>query len=588
MLSLQEKIHRAKILEDRIDELLGINQSSDSTVGANTDSLSMLLDTIEAEVIDLYRDAGKPWTPLEESVSADQIQFLVEFHPGWKAHYLTGRLRDLGQIRLEWINEMSFRSLSEEGCRDESDFLIDPPIDPEAAVDFLQHCWFQVDFACRLKWDKFTHLTELRSLIAHAITARFHKPDETFNDKIWNRARHFNSDRVLDLTIKSLVWNVMDPRAPVQVECGAWEKALAHEETRMSRSGQSLPQHPTLKAPWRVMQKTQEGLWHESALGASIEDAWEQFLNNMAEIMSWGGEPEALDFTLLRQHLNQYESGAVFQVSSGLPEHWLTEYRIMQDHADLDVVGSNELVTLPTREGLKAREIWFQRFASVIQEALPAPVMTLRFAMEQQAPKNPRRTFFARFDPTQLSDIPCCCECGELCRLAAYFSFRHHSLPCALPGEGLLLFTCGDQEDCHRYDDSHWHKVWLKDAEDVKQTTIPLLAASSEMYSGPAMWVKEYDFERVDESLFDKTSPMWNAYNDSWEKSRFCFATPGTKIGGAASTIQGAVQQRDQEGNPLYFIAQIDHDFFEMGDSGRAYFLFSPETGEIFVETDSF
>lgn len=605
MLSFQERIKRAKILEDRLQAMIGDPLSLDELVQSITTAASSIFnslgndtandnaedlryDEMEAEIIELYRDAGEPWTSQESDTPNDAL-WLQQLNPNWKAFSLLDRLKLLGKIRLEWAAERSIRSLMEADCNDASEFSIHPPLDPTKTAAFLQKPKYHADFTHWFDLGDFSHMGELRPRIAQAIAARLNDPEGSgFSEKIWNRARVFNPNRVLDLTIKALVWNVMEPRMPVQVECGGWEIALSHEQLRLTRSNPSFPEHPTLKAPWRVMQKNQDGLWHESALGSSIKDAWEQFLIGMEEVMSWGAEPEKLDFAALRRYVDHYEPGAVFKVSSGLSEHWLTEYRIMQDHADLDVVGSKELVTLPSREGLKAREIWFQRFASVIKESLPEPVMALRFAMDQQAPRSPRRTFFARFDPTQLSDVPSCCECGKPCELAAYFSFRHHALPFRPPGEGLLLFTCGDRDDCHQYDDSHWHKMWLKDGEEVKRTTIPILAASSEMHSGPAMWVKDYEQEKVDESLFDRTSPQWSAFDNSWEKSHFCYATPGTKIGGAASTIQCSVSQRDRSGNSMHCIAQIDHEFFEIGDSGRAYVMFSPATGEIMIETQCF
>jgi hypothetical protein len=79
----------------------------------------------------------------------------------------------------------------------------------------------------------------------------------------------------------------------------------------------------------------------------------------------------------MMRHVEDYRPGDTFHVSSGLPTSWLGDYRIMEDAPDLAVVGRNGLAERPSREGVKAREIWFRRFESVIAGALPDPVSPL-------------------------------------------------------------------------------------------------------------------------------------------------------------------------------------------------------------------
>jgi hypothetical protein len=52
--------------------------------------------------------------------------------------------------------------------------------------------------------------------------------------------------------------------------------------------------------------------------------------------------------------------------------------------------------------------------------------------------------------------------------------------------------------------------------------------------------------------------------------------------------VQGAYHWRDSVGSPMIFIAQIDDELIEIGNSGRAYVFYSPVTEEIEVVTQCF
>jgi hypothetical protein len=168
-----------------------------------------------------------------------------------------------------------------------------------------------------------------------------------------------------------------------------------------------------------------------------------------------------------------------------------------------------------------------------------------------------------------------------------HLSFRHHSLPFPLPGSSLLLFTCGESNGAHSCDDMHWQKRWISRGS-IPQVIPPLLAKASSIVAGPPVRVLEYENELVDREAFDQQSPQWSNFNDRREKAYFTFASPGTKVGGTPSWVQGACHLNDRSGVPMQFIAQIDHELIEIGDSGRAYVLFSPGTGEISVITQCF
>ena len=496
----------------------------------------------------------------------------------------------LGTVRAEISGEARIRELAAGSFAPAVALMTHGWIPRDELINLLQSKAFQPDFAAApITPGPFADADGLLMVLAMAIVGKLADPLAFGIDApYWNRARAFNPDRILDLTFCALEWSELTPENPVRIIFGGVEEALQHPELRAEASGVTFPEHPTLRPPWRLMRRFSDGTWHEESMGSSAAGAWEAFLDGMIELANhWPAQLDRIDKAIMMRHVADYRPGDTYHVATGLPISWLGDYRIMEDSPDLAVVGRNGLAERPSREGVKAREIWFRRFESVIAGALPDPVRTLRFDLRKGQPKTPHRTFIAQLTSTDGLDLPVCGECGRPCNRVAHLSFRHHALPFRLPGSSLVLFTCDESCGAHSCDDRHWHKRWVLRSE-IPQVIPPLLAAAGDIVAGPPVWVTEYDSERVDKQAFNRDSPQWAAYEDDWEKAYFTFATPATKVGGAPSWVQGACHWRDRDGNPMTFIAQIDDALIEIGDSGRAYVFYSPTTDEIAVVTQCF
>jgi hypothetical protein len=220
----------------------------------------------------------------------------------------------------------------------------------------------------------------------------------------------------------------------------------------------------------------------------------------------------------------------------------------------------------------------------VISPALPDAVEVLRFDLEERPPASIFRTFVASLGPSSDLSRPTCPECGESCDRVVHLDFRHHPQRPALPGSSLLLFTCSNDN----YTSEMWQFEWLQ--RDEVTARIPgILASVGRIMAGPAYRDLEYLDSQVDREAFDRDAERWVAFDNSWEKSYFMFATPGTKVGGAPSWIQGDCTPDGCDGRPMSFIGQVGcYELIEIGDSGEAYLFHSLGTGETRVVTQCF
>lgn len=549
------------------------------------------LESLEAEIEAHLNAHGLTST---KSPSAwDLFGNFAEFGRMAKILSLQEAVSSLGAVRLAFSRNMRIRDFLSHEPPPSVEFFSEPSLSDHELSELLCGKSFKTGWSShRFKPELTTRIGAGCFLQALAL-AFSDKLDNPMSIDIcppyWNRSRVFNPDRILDLRIDSLTWNELDSHGIVRVEFSDQDVALKNPEARKPRSSLRLPEHPTINPPWRVMRLQNSAQWHEVSLGSSVVGAWKNFLNQEIEFLIYlGRDPkEQIDVDCLMSLVDGYRPGEVLQVASGIRESCLGDYRILEDSPELEVVGSRALAEAATREGIKAREIWFRRFESVIAEGLPDAVTTVRFVLRDQPPKSPHCTFIARLNSTDSPDVPLCPECGRPFDRVVHLSFRHHSLPFPLPGSSLLLFTCGESNGAHNCDDMHWHKRWIS-REAIPRLIPPLLAEASSIVAGPAVRVLEYENELVDREAFDQHSPQWSNFNDRREKAFFTFATPGTKVGGTPSWVQGACHLNDLSGVPMQFISQIDHELIEIGDSGRAYVLFSPGTGEIKVITQCF
>jgi hypothetical protein len=467
MSAFTDRIDQARRFHSRLRELF---RESLVPVAAGGGPLAEL-EVLESEITAYHRDQGieMPAAP----PSPEPFGGIFNLGTLGRLPFWLQAVNELGSVRVGFSREARIRDWTADSGV--------PPVDltnlgllPRAELmNLLQTKAFQPDFAAApITPGPFADADGLLKGLASAIVGRLAYPLAFGIDgPYWNRARIFNPDRILDLTFSALEWNELFPENPVRVIFAGVEEALQHPELRAEVRGVTFPEHPTLPPPWRLMRRFSDGTWHEESLGSSAAGAWEAFLDGMIELANYWppARRDEIDKALMMRHVDDYRPGDIFHVGSGLPTSWLGDFRIMEDAPELGVVGRNGLAERPSREGIKAREIWFRRFASVIAGALPDPVS-----------------------------------------------------------------------------------------------------------------------ERVDKQAFNRDSAQWAAYEDDWEKAYFTYATPATKVGGAPSWVQGACHWRDSAGKPMGFIAQIDDELIEIGDSGRAYVFYSPVTGEIGVVTQCF
>ncbi len=439
----------------------------------------------------------------------------------------------------------------------------------------------QVDFS------KATTLEAVVVQLAVALLEGSRDPGKLRLDpQVWNPARAFNPDRLLNWQIAAFEWDALDPRGHVTVRCEGVKQALSLPEEKTGRSGTlMLPRHPTIPAPWRVIEMGNEREFWEQDLGATPENAWENFVDQTLEIrgmMGGGGNEASREELLSRFPVRDADDCIVLEAAINRGHE--QKYRIVQDHKDLPVIGRYELASGSAKESVKAREIWFERFAEVVSPGLPDAIKSLRFSLDPQPPKSPLRTFAMSFQPASTIPRPACPECGKPCDRLVHLDLRRHPQGLKLPGSSLVMFTCSDDN----LEGSWWHPQWM-DRAGARTLLASCLEDADEVYSGPAFYDLDYEDARVDREAFNREAARWPAFENSWEKSYFMFATPGTKVGGAPSWIQGDCTPDDGEGRRMEFVAQFGcYDLIEIGDSGEAYVFHSPANGETRVITQCF
>ncbi len=450
--------------------------------------------------------------------------------------------------------------------------------------------WVKLDIAARhlkIETEGLRDLPALFSAVAAAIAEALRNPRTMGLEKrIWNPAREFNPECVTSLRISGFKWHVDSPNKIVVLQLEEAGKGLVQAEARVREQPACLPAHPTLAAPWRLMEiRKEDGKLWEQQIAATPEGAWEAHVESILDIAATiqGPRREGSWDELVACH-ERRGVGGVIVLPANLNRGREERFRIEQDDKDLRVIGRYQRATCAGRVGAKAREIWFRRFEGVIADALPEPLRALRYVLKQRAPKSPLRTFVAGLVADSGLELPACPECGEPCSRIVHLDVRHHPQRPVLPGTSLLMFTCVE----HNLFAEWWQHRWLAAGEAA--TLIPdLLEEADQVWSGPAYHELDYETEKVDEELLNREDERWPAYEDSWEKKYFMFACPGTKLGGWPSWIQGDCTPEDTEGKPMQFVGQLScYELIEIGDSGEAYVFYSAGTGETKVLTQCY
>jgi hypothetical protein len=503
---------------------------------------------------------------------------------------LRGALEAMGTIEVVLLSPLTIRELAAVPAGTGLAFRLPQGMGEGEVLENLMGRYFKLNLVGRALQPDLSKATTLGGAVARlgiTLVEGSRDPGKLGLDpRVWNPARTFNSARLLEWEITAFEWDVLDPRGRVNVRCEGVEQALSLPEEKIGRVGPLIfPQHPTLPAPWRVIEMGEGGEFWEQTLGATPEKAWEAFVDRERDFRDHCPNFEqgcSLEELLSRFPVRDADDCIVLEAAINRGHE--QKYRIVQDHKDLPVIGRYELATVSTREGAKAREIWFERFSEVVSPGLPDGMKSLRYSLDKRSPKSPLRTFAMSFRPDSGIPRPECPECGKPCDRLVHLDLRRHPQGLKLPGSSLVMFTCSDDN----LEGSWWHPQWM-DRAGARTLLASCLEDADEVYSGPAFYDLDYEDARVDREAFNRDAARWPAFENSWEKSYFMFATPGTKVGGAPSWIQGDCTPDDREGRRMEFVAQFGcYDLIEIGDSGEAYVFISPASGETRVITQCF
>jgi len=435
--------------------------------------------------------------------------------------------------------------------------------------------WFKLD--C-LQWPASLDLAEANSAaelgIALTATVRHwteHPEDAGLTKRFWNTARRFNPEKLLTLKLKGLQWNPVLKNEPCTVLLDGVEEEAALPEERFDYGGDPvLPCHPTLQVPWRVIQHRPDGALWEESLHDDKEEAEKRAAGEIASMKKW------LRVNIPKKCPEHLQEKEFQEWAEKRRKDFSTDYRVVRDSPDLPVIGSNGLAAEITPCGLKAREIWFQRYREVIGPGLPPARRSLLFLRETRLPCHPLRTFAAQIQEDAAFKRPVCAGCGQPCGIAVHLNLTHHRLPFRVPAASLLLYTCTE----HNAQAECWHGAWL-DREKAVRHNMKILKQATACESGVPVWVTEYENDKVDKEAFDRNAPAWPRFSDSREKDYDMFAFKGTKLGGAPGWVQSPRVPKDRNHQRMEFLAQISStEFLEMADSGILYLFYSPETGE--------
>lgn len=502
----------------------------------------------------------------------------------WKA------LVAMSTLEVTVVPPLTIRELAADSGESRLVFGLPQGLEEGEAMARLKDRHFKLDLVGRALQVDFSETITLEAVVvglAVALSEASRDPGKLRLDPpVWNPARTFNPARLLNWQIAAFEWDALDPRGHVTVRCEGVKQALALPEDKVGRSGPlMLPRHPTIPAPWRVIEMGQEGELWEQTLGATPENVWENFVDTTLEIrgmMGGNGNQGSREELLSRFPVRDADDCIVLEAAINRGHE--QKYRIVQDHKDLPVIGRYQLASGSTRDGAKAREIWFERFAEVVSPGLPDSMKCLRFSLAKRPPRSPLRTFAMSFKAGCTIPRPECPECGRPCDRLVHLDLRRHPQGLKLPGSSLVMFTCSDDN----LEGSWWHPDWMRGVE-ARTLLSTCLEDADEVYSGPAFYDLDYEDARVDREAFNRDAARWPAFENSWEKSYFLFATPGTKVGGAPSWIQGDCTPDDGQGHRMEFVAQFGcYDLIEIGDSGEAYVFISPASGETCVITQCF
>ncbi len=228
---------------------------------------------------------------------------------------------------------------------------------------------------------------------------------------------------------------------------------------------------------------------------------------------------------------------------------------------------------------LAARDMWFQRFWSILEPAVsdprisniytfsPATVPASPFASYQSSARGPY------YFPERL-DAPVCAYCNNaVMGFVCCLSTQNYSR-CRLPGDAIILHACPKCGICFE----GVAITWLLPGDTFRLIGDDLGAQSVKI--GARWQVTEYlcAAMRPDQLSDD---PVFNEEGSIWMN----FACHADKVDGHALWMQGDYTPTDANGKPMQFVAQFaGSDDVAVGGSGLVYVFYSPDTKETKTE----
>lgn len=221
---------------------------------------------------------------------------------------------------------------------------------------------------------------------------------------------------------------------------------------------------------------------------------------------------------------------------------------------------------------LAARDVWFERWASVLEPYLIDPRIADVFTFSKGQLTDPFSTHKSAANgpfpfPFRLA-WPECGFCNSAMAFVCALDFRQFA-DAKLPGESLIYHTC---KDCGCSNEEANHLTWLRKDDDIETRG----EQSNPIYIARRWQATEYPTPGLDANEIDATGGFRNEQGIYFNFS--CFAD---KIGGHLFWIQSDETPRDASGEAMLYIGQTrGSPDVTIGDTGLVYFFYSPKTGE--------
>jgi hypothetical protein len=248
---------------------------------------------------------------------------------------------------------------------------------------------------------------------------------------------------------------------------------------------------------------------------------------------------------------------------------------VERDRADLPVTHYGLAIKSPC--WLTCRDIWFQRYASILEPHLSDPQVAQVFTFSSGELRDPLLSH--KSSATGPFAFPCgaawpsCGFCHTRMAFLGALDFRdYRAVP--VPQGALVLHVCKECGVCA--DPEAWKLTWIKEGEPVEI----LGDGNRQVLVGTRWFAMEYP--RPANYPRDLTDSGYFLDEDSIYRNFSCFAD---KIGGHVFRIQGHyvddAPPTDSRGHPMVYIGQfIASSDVEIGDGGIAYIYYSPATEE--------